>query len=416
MKIALIPSSPPGLRDLPRLTAVAHRRSGLTPTAPGLMVRGPGASAARPSFGAIRLNSPARSCRRIEGQDRGPGMRPGFDGRIRSQGGGRMRRRAVVAGCCFALGLAPGCAAARLRHERSAESPAGPRAGERAQPGGHRGDGPGRLRPGPGRPGASRRPGPPVGRAPFPVRQGRCSSRGTSPAPRPRIAGPWGSTPNYVGALVGLGQIDAQLGRPAEALKRFEMAIEVDPHQAEAHFARGQTLEALGRPDDALAAYFRSLELNPASTPTIVRVAALQLGRDQADQALVRLDQAVEIDPEDPEVRFRRGLAQLALKRPNLAVADLAFAAGRQPERPDVLFALAQALEADHKPDQARRSSSTGPSASSPIPPSPATSPNASDADRPRARTATLDDRDTPSKTAQTDPGPPVPTAKTGSF
>ena len=67
--------------------------------------------------------------------------------------------------------------------------------------------------------------------------------------------------------------------RPAEALKRFEMAIEVNPHQAEAHFARGQTLEALGRPADALAAYFRSLELDPASAPTIVRVAALQLAR-----------------------------------------------------------------------------------------------------------------------------------------
>ena len=37
--------------------------------------------------------------------------------------------------------------------------------------------------------------------------------------------------PQYVGALIGLGQIAARLGRPQEALERFDSAIEIDPHQ-----------------------------------------------------------------------------------------------------------------------------------------------------------------------------------------
>ena len=43
--------------------------------------------------------------------------------------------------------------------------------------------------------------------------------------------------PEYIGALIGQGEIEADAGRPLEALRRFEAAIEINPHQAEAHFA-----------------------------------------------------------------------------------------------------------------------------------------------------------------------------------
>src|SRR5262245_22975634 len=63
--------------------------------------------------------------------------------------------------------------------------------------------------------------------------------------------------PEYVAALIGLGEIEAQLGRPEPALERLDTAIEIDPRQGGAHLARGRVLEALGRTDEALAAYFR---------------------------------------------------------------------------------------------------------------------------------------------------------------
>jgi tetratricopeptide (TPR) repeat protein len=159
---------------------------------------------------------------------------------------------------------------------------------------------------------------------------------------------------HYVGALVGLGQVDARLGRHEDALTRFEKAIEVDPHQPEAHLARGSTLEVLNRPGDAMAAYFRSLELDPSLAEAMVRVAILQFDREQFDQALVRLEQADLLVPEDPEIRYRKGLTLLALKQTKRAIEDLSFAAKHAPNRADILVGLAKAFEKDRQPEQAR--------------------------------------------------------------
>jgi tetratricopeptide (TPR) repeat protein len=154
--------------------------------------------------------------------------------------------------------------------------------------------------------------------------------------------------PEYIGALIGQGEIEADAGRPLEALRRFEAAIEINPHQAEAHFARGRVLEALGRTDEALAADFRSLEIDPTAAPVILRIAAIQLARRQPDQALARLDQVLELTPDDPEGHHQRGLAYLALNHPAHAIPDLQFTARRLPNRPDVFYHLALALSADH--------------------------------------------------------------------
>jgi tetratricopeptide (TPR) repeat protein len=155
--------------------------------------------------------------------------------------------------------------------------------------------------------------------------------------------------PEYVAALIGQGEVEAQLGRHDSALQRLDDAIEIDPHQAEAHLAEGRVLEAQGKIDEALAAYFRSLELEPNSPAVSLRVATLQLARKQTDQALARLDQVIEMAPDDPEAHHQRGLAHLALKHPSRAVADLRFAAEHLQNRPEVFYHLALALNADHK-------------------------------------------------------------------
>ncbi|WP_406698827.1 tetratricopeptide repeat protein [Singulisphaera sp. Ch08] len=157
----------------------------------------------------------------------------------------------------------------------------------------------------------------------------------------------------YVGALIGLGEIEDRLGQAEPALKRLESAIELDPQKAEAHFARGRILEAAGRSDEALAAYFRTLELDPSSAPVILRIATLQLGRREPEQALTRLDQVLELTPGNPEAHFQRGQAHLVLNQPALAVADLRIASQNLPNRPDVFYQLALALNADHKAGEA---------------------------------------------------------------
>jgi tetratricopeptide (TPR) repeat protein len=157
----------------------------------------------------------------------------------------------------------------------------------------------------------------------------------------------------FVDALIGLGEIEAQSGHTDMALKRLDTAIEIDPHQARAHLAEGRILESLGRTDDALAAYFRTLQLDPAAAPVILRIATIQLARNQPDQALARLDQALEFLPDDPEAHYQRGRVHLALNHASPAISDLKFAASRFPQRADVFYQLAVALGADHKPGEA---------------------------------------------------------------
>jgi tetratricopeptide (TPR) repeat protein len=164
---------------------------------------------------------------------------------------------------------------------------------------------------------------------------------------------------DYVGALIGLGTIEAAKGDPQSALKRFETAIEIEPHDDEAHFARAQILEVLGRTDEALAAYFRTLEFNPLHPVVSRRIGAIQLARNQPDQALVRLDQAVDLAPHDGEVHLLRGRAHLVLHHAPQAIVDLRIAASQLPGRADVHYQLALALDAAHLKAEALKAAET---------------------------------------------------------
>jgi tetratricopeptide (TPR) repeat protein len=161
--------------------------------------------------------------------------------------------------------------------------------------------------------------------------------------------------PDYVEALIGLGQVEAQRGDTLAAIKRFETAIEIDPHRSKAHYSLGRLLEAMGNTDEALAEYFRALEFEPNSPGVSLRIAAIQLTRNQPDQALSRLDQVVELVPENSEARALRGRTHLTLRHFRVAVADLRTAAERLPNQADTFYQLALALEADYKPADALR-------------------------------------------------------------
>jgi tetratricopeptide (TPR) repeat protein len=158
---------------------------------------------------------------------------------------------------------------------------------------------------------------------------------------------------DYVGALIGLGHVDAARGDLQLALKRYNAAIEIEPHEAEAHFALAQALEAMGRTDDALASYFRTLEFNPLHPQVSHRIGAIQLSRNQPDQALARLDQAADLAPDNGEIRVLRGKAHLILHHLPQAIADFRVAASQLPNRADLYCQLALALDAANRKSDA---------------------------------------------------------------
>ena len=161
--------------------------------------------------------------------------------------------------------------------------------------------------------------------------------------------------PDYVEALIGLGQVEALRGDERSALKHLETAIEIDPHRPRAHSCLGHLLESQGKTDEALAEYFRTTELEPNSAEVGLAIANIQLGRRQPDQALSRLDQVVELSPENGEARELRGRANLTLRHFAQASEDFVAAAKKFPNRADIYYNLALALEADQKPSEALR-------------------------------------------------------------
>jgi tetratricopeptide (TPR) repeat protein len=158
--------------------------------------------------------------------------------------------------------------------------------------------------------------------------------------------------PDYVDALIGLGQVEALRGDSLAAVKHFETAIEINPHRSKAHYSLGHLLEAIGQSDEALAEYFLAIEFEPNNPEVNLRIAAIQLARNQPDQALSRLDQVVELVPENPDARALRGRTHLTLRHFREAVDDLRLATARSSD-PEAFYQLALALEADHKPADA---------------------------------------------------------------
>jgi Tfp pilus assembly protein PilF len=159
--------------------------------------------------------------------------------------------------------------------------------------------------------------------------------------------------PDYVDAVIGLGQVETQEGDAESARKRFETAIEIDPHRTQAHFSLGSVLQIMGQTDSALAEYFRALECEPNLAQASRCIAAIQLSRNQPEQVLSRLDRVLEMAADDGEARFLRGRARLALGHNEGAIADLQGAIRELPARADIYYHLALAFEAHHKPAEA---------------------------------------------------------------
>jgi Flp pilus assembly protein TadD len=72
--------------------------------------------------------------------------------------------------------------------------------------------------------------------------------------------------PDSAEALVGVGQVLAELGRYEEALEVFDRVLIVDVYNLEALVGKGQVARVLGRYDDAISSFNLALKHNPANT------------------------------------------------------------------------------------------------------------------------------------------------------
>lgn len=134
--------------------------------------------------------------------------------------------------------------------------------------------------------------------------------------------------------LNNLGNVLKQLNQPLEAVKIFDLLLEVIPDFAAAHYNRAHALRALDRQEDAIAGYRRCIALRPDYADAHYNLALVLRGQDQNDAAAEHFRRYLELDPTD------RAGATLALA---------AMGAAAMPDRADLGYV--QALFDRYAPD-----------------------------------------------------------------
>ena len=103
--------------------------------------------------------------------------------------------------------------------------------------------------------------------------------------------------PNRFGALINLGAVYNQMGKPDEALAILRQAIKLDPKRAESYYNMGLAYRAKGQSELAIQAYREAIHLNPQMKDTHFNLANLLQDLGRLPQALVHYKEAVKLDP-----------------------------------------------------------------------------------------------------------------------
>lgn len=131
-----------------------------------------------------------------------------------------------------------------------------------------------------------------------------------------------GQNPQRAMLLVDFGDAHFANKKYAEALQRYQEAVQLDAELPEAHLHMGFALLAMGKYDQAVQAFQRGLELNPNWPASSFRL------------------QQLYGPPEGERLAHRNALARAAAAKPNDA---------------NLLFLLGIMFYFDQMPDQARR-------------------------------------------------------------
>jgi tetratricopeptide (TPR) repeat protein/ADP-heptose:LPS heptosyltransferase len=153
--------------------------------------------------------------------------------------------------------------------------------------------------------------------------------------------------------LASLGTALLQQGRPDEALKAFDKAVQLKPDDAALWMKLGDVLVDLKRPDDALLSFQHVLGLDPRRWEAAYRSGLLlhELGR--SDEALLYFDQARELQPGQPAILEARADALHRLGRYEAALAENKTAYALNPDNANTCNNIGAALQLLGKDEEA---------------------------------------------------------------
>jgi len=137
-----------------------------------------------------------------------------------------------------------------------------------------------------------------------------------------------------------------------EVLPDIERALEADPTNAEAYFAKGRLLRATFRPG-AEAAFRRAVELDPSNAPATVSLGYAMLTHGHVDERYRLVRRALELDPMDLRHHSASITAAWIMAKPEDVRALTARMLKLFPDHPRARLIACEAFSYLGQPDEA---------------------------------------------------------------
>jgi tetratricopeptide (TPR) repeat protein len=140
--------------------------------------------------------------------------------------------------------------------------------------------------------------------------------------------------------LIDEGNALEEQGRTAEAMARYDAAVQVDPRCARAHLNRGNVLLADGRIDEARGAYQRAIDCDPRYAAARYNLGNLNASAGELILALSNYQAAIDIKPDFADAFVAMANALDRLGRPAEAIAGYRQALAIHPGYAEVHYNL----------------------------------------------------------------------------
>jgi len=145
--------------------------------------------------------------------------------------------------------------------------------------------------------------------------------------------------------LSTLGLALSSLGRRDDALKVFDSAVQLKPHDARLWSQLGNACSTMGHSEDALKCFAQAFALDPGNADAAYCCGHLYHSMQRDEEALACLDQAFALRRDHVPTLLLRGLVLKELKRSDAALADFFRAARLDPDSAEIANSLGAMLQ-----------------------------------------------------------------------
>ena len=155
--------------------------------------------------------------------------------------------------------------------------------------------------------------------------------------------------PTHSAALLLRGAIELQTGRTAQGAESIFSSIQSNPSQPGAYTLLGEALLDLNRPYEALRTYEIALEMDNRLVPACLGRGNALLDLQRPDEALASYDEVLRIQPNHAVALFNRGNALSSLKKYNAAIESYESAIAARPTYTAAHNNLGSVLKTNHQ-------------------------------------------------------------------